>query len=225
MTIRAHFTTHNYTDAEKKTIVITYTPPKMNTVNIKLSQKHQTVMFLELKMQSTKWRDIGICLGFIVSELDNIQARPLLMSGAPNSWFNEMLAEWLQWAPGDGRGSTKYATLEGLRDALDKTGLEGTATVSKMCHQIFLDCLTNDSQEWRKIGEYLEFCPGELDNIQKRSRDELLRLSTMLAEWLQWAPGDERGSTKCATLEGLRDALNKAGLSDTAQSIMTLGLN
>ena len=49
-------------------------------------------------------------------------------------------------------------------------------------------------------------------------------LNTMLAEWLQWSPGDGRGSTKCATLERLSDALNKAGLSEAAQSIMTLDL-
>ena len=41
----------------------------------------------------------------------------------------------------------------------------------------------------------------------------------MLADWLQWAPGDQRGSTSYATQEGLRDALNKGELSEAAQSI------
>ena len=43
----------------------------------------------------------------------------------------------------------------------------------------------------------------------------------MLAEWLQWTPEDQRGSTNYATLEGLRDALNKAGLLEAAHLITT----
>ena len=43
--------------------------------------------------------------------------------------------------------------------------------------------------------------------------------STILAEWLKWAPENEKGSTKVATAEELSDALTKAGLA--AQSVMT----
>lgn len=43
----------------------------------------------------------------------------------------------------------------------------------------------------------------------------------MLAEWLQWALRDRRGCTSIATMEALRDALDKAGFADTAQSIDT----
>ena len=38
-----------------------------------------------------------------------------------------MLNAWCQWAPGDARGSTSYATLEGLKAALVMCGLEITA--------------------------------------------------------------------------------------------------
>ena len=38
-----------------------------------------------------------------------------------------MLNAWYQWAPGDGRGSTSFATLEDLKAALVKCGLEITA--------------------------------------------------------------------------------------------------
>ena len=38
-------------------------------------------------------------LGFTPEELNNIQAKPLLMLKAPASWLSVMLAEWLQWAP------------------------------------------------------------------------------------------------------------------------------
>ena len=74
-------------------------------------------------MHRAKWREIGSLLGFLPNELDNIQARPLLLSNAPNSWLDAMLAEWLQWAQEDSRGSTNFATLEGLREALYKAGL------------------------------------------------------------------------------------------------------
>ena len=66
-------------------------------------------------------------LGFTTDELDNIQASPMLMSGAPKSWLHRMLSEWLEWAPGDRRGSMDFATLEGLRDALRLAGLAATA--------------------------------------------------------------------------------------------------
>ena len=45
------------------------------------------------------------------------------MSGAPNSWLNAMLADWLQWEPEDSRGSKKFAMLEDLKVALRESGL------------------------------------------------------------------------------------------------------
>ena len=57
---------------------------------------------------SHKWRDIGVGLGFTSSELDIIQAAPLRLHNAP---WSAMLADWLEWAPGDGRGSTEYANI------------------------------------------------------------------------------------------------------------------
>ena len=174
-------------------------------------------------MQSANWKDIGRYLGFIDDELKIIETKPLLLADAPSSWFNEMISEWLQWAPSDARNSTKTATLEGLRDALDKAGLQGTVKASKICQGILLDCLTKHSQEWRKIGEFMGFCLAELDAIKERSGDVPKNcLSTVLSDWLRWAPGDKRDSTKSPSLEGLRHALNKAEFVETAQSIMTL---
>ena len=66
-----------------------------------------------------RWRDIGQALGFTKNELNNIQANPMLMLQIPpKSWLKEMLSMWLQWAPGDGRGSSNYATRSSLRAAL-----------------------------------------------------------------------------------------------------------
>ena len=60
-------------------------------------------------------------------ELSVIEASPALLAGAPTSYLDTMLAEWQQWAPGDARGSTSYATLHALRSAVDKAGLGLTA--------------------------------------------------------------------------------------------------
>lgn len=56
-----------------------------------------------------------------------LEAKPLLLTGAPRSWLREMLSQWLQWAPGDGRGSMSIATLESLKAALNMSGLGAAA--------------------------------------------------------------------------------------------------
>ena len=89
----------------------------------KLCEQNHTALYAKLTEYSARWREIGTHLGFYPSELANINSRPLLMPDAPNSWLNTVLSEWLQWSPGDQRGSTKCATLEGLSDALNKAGL------------------------------------------------------------------------------------------------------
>ena len=44
---------------------------------------------------------------------------------APGSWFSAMLEAWLEWKPGDSRGSV---SLKSLKNAVDKAGLGKTAT-------------------------------------------------------------------------------------------------
>ena len=93
----------------------------------RLTEKHHPVLLKQLTKHSTKWRKIGSSLGFLPSKLEEIQAKPLLLDDAPISWLSEMLSVWLQWAPGDNRGSTSFATLEGLKDALREAGFGATA--------------------------------------------------------------------------------------------------
>jgi hypothetical protein len=62
--------------------------------------------------------------------MDNIQSCPRLFMEAPESYLGEMLSQWLQWAPGDGRGSTGYASKESLRAALIK------ANLGQLAHQL-----------------------------------------------------------------------------------------
>ena len=99
---------------------------------------------MRLAPYAANWRDIGRGLGFSQGEMNSIQASPMLMMEAPRSYLGvmnsiqaspvlmmeapgmqdpqsclrQMLSQWLQWAPGDGRGSTGFATKESLRAAL-----------------------------------------------------------------------------------------------------------
>ena len=93
----------------------------------RLSCHHLSPVLQQLCEHAAKWRDIGGALGFTQGELDTIQAKPFLLAGGPKSWLGSMLSDWLQWAPGDGRGSTHFATLEILKYALQQVNLGATA--------------------------------------------------------------------------------------------------
>ena len=75
-----------------------------------------------MKKHSVKWREIGTHLGFGQDELDKIQHRIDLIMQGTDGWLREMLTAWLDWIPGDQRGSTAYPTLENLKVAVDKAG-------------------------------------------------------------------------------------------------------
>ena len=46
---------------------------------------------------SDKWDYIGLGLGFIQPELNQIRAMPLLLTTAPKSYLTELLSQWVQW--------------------------------------------------------------------------------------------------------------------------------
>jgi hypothetical protein len=93
------------------------------TIANMISHKDFAAAIEKLQKYPHKWRGIGQGLGFHSHELDAIQSQ----ATAPTSCLNEMLSSWQQWAPGDHRGSTSYATLESLRTAVDRAGLGLTA--------------------------------------------------------------------------------------------------
>ena len=66
-------------------------------------------------------------LGFLLSELSNIESRPTLIQGAPVTLLLALLEDWIQWAPDDSRGSTDFATIESLKGALNDAGLGAAA--------------------------------------------------------------------------------------------------
>ena len=96
--------------------------------NDRLEEAHLQKILGKLNEHASKWREIGTYLGFRPGELDVIQSKPLLLTGAPGSWLSQFLSDWFQWAPGDGRGSTAYATLSALKTAVDRAGLGRTAS-------------------------------------------------------------------------------------------------
>ncbi len=114
-------------EPKKEDVVTAATDPQTKEREPKLSENNHSVLYGKLAEHSAEWREIGTHLGFRPSELNEIQARPPLYATAPKSLLSAMLADWLQWAPGDQRGSTNYVTLEGLRDAVNKAGLSDAA--------------------------------------------------------------------------------------------------
>jgi GTPase SAR1 family protein len=94
---------------------------------IPLREEHHLVIFEQLQKHSSHWMDISRYLGFFDNELRNIQMSPSHIFSGPPGWLSAMLQEWLQWAPGDSRGSNNFATLESLKSALSKAGFGATA--------------------------------------------------------------------------------------------------
>ena len=103
------------------------------TEKCKLSEFHLPELLSKLNNHASRWRDIGMYLGFHRGELDNIEGKPSLHSSGPKGWLREMLSDWLEWAPGDSRGSDVFASIESLKCALNKSGLAQTALDIQSC--------------------------------------------------------------------------------------------
>ena len=104
--------------------ILTLRTPEISVDDTHLSPRDFDAIYHKLEGHADKWRDIGRALGFKQEEMNIIQSNQiLLMQGPPKSYLNEMLTQWLQWAPGDGRGSVGFATKESLRTALLRVNL------------------------------------------------------------------------------------------------------
>ena len=95
--------------------------------DIVCDSSHHPKLYEQLKLHAAQWREIGTHLGFRQGELDTIESTPRHHHGGPKSCLSAMLSEWLEWAPGDGRGTVRRATLNQLKDAVSKSGLGTTA--------------------------------------------------------------------------------------------------
>ena len=88
---------------------------------------HLAILLRKLNNHAWRWRDIGSSLGFEQGELNNIQAS-VQQQDVPVGCLRTMLSQWLQWAPGDGRGNSSFATLNSLKSALSGCGLGAIAS-------------------------------------------------------------------------------------------------
>ena len=101
----------------------------MSSGKIFLTDNSYANLCLQLGPHAAAWRTIGGNLGFLPGELDIISCNPQNNYDAPKSYLNSLLAQWLQWAPGDGRRSKEMATLKALKDATKAAGLPKVAAI------------------------------------------------------------------------------------------------
>lgn len=72
-----------------------------------------TPLVNRLAIYASKWKDIGLQLGFRISWLETIETNS--PGQKARVYLRKMLTEWVQWTP-DSHG--KYATLKDLKEAL-----------------------------------------------------------------------------------------------------------
>jgi hypothetical protein len=88
--------------------------------NTRLEASDYGCLCEKLRPCAAKWKHIAQSLRFTYSEVSNIESNPRNME--LTSCLDNVIGVWLQWAPGDDRGSKDYATLEHLQIAVSKAG-------------------------------------------------------------------------------------------------------
>ena len=76
-----------------------------------------------MKPAAPQWQAIGGALGFLYSDLTIIQQSPLLIPEGSTGYMQQMLSQWLNWAP----PNHPWPTLEALEAALRRSGQESLA--------------------------------------------------------------------------------------------------
>ena len=69
----------------------------IGAILVTLSEKDLVDLMRLLQSYSYKWNPIGLSLGFTQHELNNIFSMFKLLVGAPVSYLQELLSQWLQW--------------------------------------------------------------------------------------------------------------------------------
>ena len=88
-----------------------------------LTEEDLSILLNSLKPATPHWKAVGLALGFLDHELTTIERTPLLIPEGLTGYFNEMLRQWLRWAP----PNHPSPTLEALQPALQSCGHEGLA--------------------------------------------------------------------------------------------------
>ena len=91
----------------------------------------------------------------------------------------------------------------------------------------------NCLSQWKMVGLQLGFSEKELSDVPGKADDSIWKFSDeefnydgkifkqMLKEWVEWYPGDSRGSTKFATYSDLQNALIKTGFGNVARDLIS----
>ena len=89
-----------------------------------------------LQSYSYKWNQIGLSLGFTQHELRTISNMVILLTGAPVSYLQELLSQWVQWPTTD---HPNHPTLEALCTALSSS-LVGLGSLAEEVEKEMKQC-------------------------------------------------------------------------------------
>ena len=105
---------------------------------MKLSEKDLVHLMRLLQSYSCKWNPIGLSLGFIQPELKTISGMLALLTGAPVSYLQELLSQWVQWPTAD---HPSHPTLGALCTAL-RSSLVGLGSLAEEVEKEMKQCAT-----------------------------------------------------------------------------------
>lgn len=94
---------------------------------------HYGTLHEQLTPCADRWEKIAIGLRFTSDEIRNIKYSLMNVADGPTACLGAVLADWIQWAPGDARGSIDRATLEALKTAISKAGFGVIANELTLC--------------------------------------------------------------------------------------------
>ena len=103
---------------------------------MKLSEKDLAHLMRLLQSYSCKWNRIGLSLGFIQPELTTISGMLALLIGAPVSYLQELLSQWVQWPTAD---HPTHPTLGALCTAL-RSSLVGLGSLAEEVEKEMKQC-------------------------------------------------------------------------------------
>ena len=90
----------------------------MSCTETRLTQKDIVHLMELLQSHSYQWKLIGLSLGFLDPELTTISSMLRLLVGAPTSYLQELLSQWVQWPT---FSHPTLPTLEALCAALQRS--------------------------------------------------------------------------------------------------------
>ena len=103
---------------------------------VTLSAKDIVNLMRLLQSYSYKWNPIGLSLGFTPHELCTISCMVILLTGAPVSYLQELLSQWVQWPTEEHQNSP---TLQALCAAL-QSPLVGLGSLAEEVEKEMKQC-------------------------------------------------------------------------------------